>query len=294
MASSPDAVRSYLISIGKYKMLTEEQEKFYGRQIQAMLKAEHDISGRDDNSLVARLGKRAREKLFTSNLRLVVKIAKAYQYRGMELLDLIQEGNLGLNDAVYKFNPDKGYKFSTYAYWWIRQSIQRAITNQARTIRLPCYVTENISKMNCVIRCFRNKKNRQPTLEEIAEELEMTCERVLFILDKWKACTQVSSLNYVSPDGDNENELSVIIDETKHLWNEPQTPSDYAEQQESSDNIRRLTAELTSDQADVISRRLCGETPQEIFKATGISKDEIKKFVRIFRLKLKANSQHFQ
>lgn len=286
MVCSQDTISSYLNLIGKYKLLTEAEEKHYGRLIQAMKCNPSDSAARIH-------GLKARNKLFTSNLRLVVNIAKRFQNRGLELLDLIQEGSIGLNSAVDKFDPELGFKFSTYSYWWIKQAIHRAITNQSRIVKLPCHITESVSKINTFVRkCCES--SRRPSLEDIAGHLETTCDNILFILDRWELSTRMSSLSFVHPDTDG-CELEQILDETHALWNEPSNSLDYLEQQEFTEIFKKLVIGFSPVQIEIIRRRyLENETPQEIHESTGVSKKEISKFARKFRQRLKVNSQCFQ
>ena len=160
---SDDSVRLYLREIGKIPLLSSEEEMDLARRI---------VEG----------DKKAKDKMAEANMRLVVSIAKRYSGRGLDFLDLIQEGNTGLLRAVEKFDPDKGFKFSTYATWWIRQAITRAIADQARTIRIPVHMVETINKLIRVSRQLLQELGREPLPEEIAEELDMPVERVREIL----------------------------------------------------------------------------------------------------------------
>ena len=178
---SSDLVRTYLNGIGRHQLLTAEQEVILAKQIEAGLYAEHrlerDTCGADlrgDLAAVAADGRLARNRLLEANLRLVVSIAKRYTGRGMALIDLIQEGNLGLIRAVEKFDYTKGYKFSTYATWWIRQAISRALADQARTIRIPVHMVERVNRMVRVRRELVMTLGREPNLGEIAAELDVT------------------------------------------------------------------------------------------------------------------------
>jgi RNA polymerase primary sigma factor len=182
-----DPVRMYLKEIGKVPLLTAAQEVNLAQRIEAGLAAAVEIaeangplSSLDERSLHAKAadGLRAKRQLIEANLRLVVSIAKRYVGRGMLLLDLIQEGNLGLMRAVEKFDYTKGFKFSTYATWWIRQAITRAIADQARTIRIPVHMVETINKVTRVQRQMVQEKGREPTVEELGEKLGMVAERV--------------------------------------------------------------------------------------------------------------------
>ena len=191
---SADMVRTYLQEIGKVPLLTKEQEIVLGKQVQRMMalfqnkkelfqKLEREPNSKEwadrvglseeelDRAL--HLGTRAKAKMIEANLRLVVAIAKKYQKRNMEFLDLIQEGTLGLERGVEKFDPTRGFKLSTYAYWWIRQAITRAIALQARTIRLPIHITEKLNKIKKVQRELAQKLGRSATTKEIAQELDL-------------------------------------------------------------------------------------------------------------------------
>jgi len=189
-----DMVRTYLHEIGRVPLLTHEQEIVYGKQVQQMMtlldakeKLADDLTREptreewlqqialDEVALdkILREGRRAKQKMIEANLRLVVAIAKKYQKRNLEFLDLIQEGTLGLERGVEKFDPMRGYKFSTYAYWWIRQAITRAIAQQARTIRLPIHITEKLNKIKKVQRELTQQLGHSPTPAEIAKALEL-------------------------------------------------------------------------------------------------------------------------
>jgi len=175
-----DSVHTYLKSIGRTSLLTAEQEVDLAKRIEAGLFAEHkletatdlDEKFRRELELVAEDGRRAKSHMLEANLRLVVSVAKKYSDRGLSLLDVVQEGNLGLIRAVEKFDYTKGYKFSTYAMWWIRQAIQRGFADSARTIRLPVHVLEMLSKLSRVERDMHQKLGREPTPEELAVELD--------------------------------------------------------------------------------------------------------------------------
>ena len=168
-----DSIGHYLSSIGRVPLLTPAEEIELAHHVQHMKKLlkipETDRTQR--NLYQIKIGKRARDRMMAANLRLVVSVAKKYQNQGLELLDLVQEGAIGLERAVDKFDPAMGYKFSTYAYWWIRQGMTRAIDNSARTIRLPIHISEKLSKMRRVSRELSHKFGRQPTRLEMASEM---------------------------------------------------------------------------------------------------------------------------
>ena len=186
---SADLVRAYLNGIGRTKLLTAAQEVDLAKRVEAGLFAEERLAGATDLDprlaadlrTIAREGKAAKNHLLEANLRLVVSIAKRYTGRGMAFLDLIQEGNLGLIRAVEKFDYTKGYKFSTYATWWIRQAITRAMADQARTIRIPVHMVEVINKLGRIQRELLQDLGREPTPEELAKEMDITPEKVLEI-----------------------------------------------------------------------------------------------------------------
>src|SRR5690242_1157259 len=181
-----DSVHTYLKSIGRTSLLTAEQEVDLAKRIEAGLFAEHKLdtaTGLSDNlrrdlEAVAEDGRRAKSHMLEANLRLVVSVAKKYSDRGLSLLDVVQEGNLGLIRAVEKFDYTKGYKFSTYAMWWIRQAIQRGFADSARTIRLPVHVLEMLSKLSRVERDMHQRLGREPTPEELAVELDRTPDQI--------------------------------------------------------------------------------------------------------------------
>jgi RNA polymerase primary sigma factor len=186
---SADLVRAYLNGIGRTKLLTAAQEVELAKRVEAGLYAEEKLSAegveddelRADLKVIAAEGHAAKDHLLEANLRLVVSIAKRYTGRGMAFLDLIQEGNLGLIRAVEKFDYTKGYKFSTYATWWIRQAITRAMADQARTIRIPVHMVEVINKLGRIQRELLQDLGREPTPEELAKEMDITPEKVLEI-----------------------------------------------------------------------------------------------------------------
>jgi RNA polymerase primary sigma factor len=193
LAVSTDSVRAYLKQIGKVALLSAEQEVELAKRIEAglyaaeRLRRSHDATEKPSSQLswdlrwIIRDGERAMNHLLEANLRLVVSVAKRYTGRGMPFLDLIQEGNLGLIRAVEKFDYIKGYKFSTYATWWIRQAISRAMADQARTIRIPVHMTEVINKLGRIQRDLLQDLGRDPTPEELATQMDTTPEKVLEI-----------------------------------------------------------------------------------------------------------------
>ena len=267
-----DAVRAYLHEIGRVPLLSHEDEIVLGKQVQQLMAllaikaelieqlpaetaAEAAISQADwaeaAGISVAELsdqlqrGQRAKRKMIEANLRLVVAVAKKYQKRNLEFLDLIQEGTLGLERGVEKFDPMKGYKFSTYAYWWIRQAITRAIAQQARTIRLPIHITEKLNKIKRVQRELSQKLGRSPNAAEIGVELELEPKQVREYLT---IARQPISLDVRI--GDNQDtELQDLLED------DGASPEDYTVQQSLRQDIFRMLSELTPQQQEVINLR---------------------------------------
>ena len=263
---SADMVRTYLHEIGRVALLTHEQEIVYGKQVQKMmllLAEKEELEKQSDTTLslkewaksaqmseielnrTIKQGQRAKHKMIEANLRLVVAIAKKYQKRNMEFLDLIQEGSLGLERGVEKFDPTKGYKFSTYAYWWIRQAITRAIAQQARTIRLPIHITEKLNKIKKTQRELAQKLGRSANPQEIAEELDLKPAQIREYLS---IARQPISLDVRV--GDNQDtELSELLED------DGISPDRYATQQLLRQDLFSLMADLTPQQQEVISLR---------------------------------------
>ena len=259
---SADMVRTYLHEIGRVPLLTHEQEIVYGKQVQKMmtLLAEKEELGNElslkewaanaqmseiELNRIVREGQRAKQKMIEANLRLVVAIAKKYQKRNMEFLDLIQEGSLGLERGVEKFDPTRGYKFSTYAYWWIRQAITRAIAQQARTIRLPIHITEKLNKIKKTQRELAQKLGRSAEIAEIAAELELKPEQVREYLS---IARQPISLD-VRVGENQDTELSELLED------DGISPDRYATQQLLRQDLYNLMADLTPQQQEVIALR---------------------------------------
>ncbi len=269
-ANSPvytaDMVRTYLHEIGRVPLLTHEQEIVLGKQVQRMMNAlgkQKELSesldrqptdaelaealdvSEDDLQELMQKGHRAKQKMIEANLRLVVAIAKKYQKRNLEFLDLIQEGTLGLERGVEKFDPMKGYKFSTYAYWWIRQAITRAIAQQARTIRLPIHITEKLNKIKKVQRELTQRLGHSPTPTEIAQELELEPEQIREYLT---IARQPVSLDLRI--GDNQDtELQDLLED------ESASPENYTTHELLRQDIAGLLNELTPQQREVLSLR---------------------------------------
>jgi len=218
--ATSDLVRIYLREIGRVPLLTAEDEVELAKAIEAGLFAEEKLGGgipmlgaiHGDLELLVGEGVKAKQRLIEANLRLVVSIAKRYIGRGLVFLDLIQEGNLGLIRAVEKFDYTRGYKFSTYATWWIRQAITRAIADQARTIRVPVHMVETINKLARVQRQLHQELGREASTGEIAAEMGLAQDRVAEIR---RIAQEPVSLQ--SPIGEEESDLGDFIEEVKHL-----------------------------------------------------------------------------
>lgn len=228
---SDDSVRLYLREIGKIPLLTADEE----------LELAHQVVAGD---------KRAKDKMAEANMRLVVSIAKRYSGRGLDFLDLIQEGNTGLLRAVEKFDPDKGFKFSTYATWWIRQAITRAIADQARTIRIPVHMVETINKLLRTQRRMTQELNREPTIEELAKELEMEPEKVEYVI---KIKQDIHSLDAgVGRDGDDDSE-SVLGDFIED--EDADSPEESAAGQLLKEQVADILSALTEREQKIVKMR---------------------------------------
>ncbi len=251
--SSTDPVRQYLREIGKYPLLDAEEEIEFAKNFEKNVR-------------------KAKDKLIESNLRLVVSIAKKYIGRGLSLLDLIQEGNQGLIRAVEKYDWRRGFKFSTYATWWIRQAITRAIADQARTIRIPVHMVETINKLYRTSQRLMQELGREPTPEEIGGELELTADRVREI---FKISQEVTSLN--TPVGEDEDStLGDFIQDDRQP-----SPVDQASRQLLKDHLEEVLSTLSEREAKVLSLRfgLDGgqqRTLEEVGKVFGVTRERIR------------------
>ena len=229
-AFADDSVRLYLREIGKIPLLTPEEEADLAQRI---------VKG----------DKKAKDKMVEANMRLVVSIAKRYGGRGLDFLDLIQEGNTGLLRAVDKFDPDKGFKFSTYATWWVRQAITRAIADQARTIRIPVHMVETINKVLRTTRKLTTELNREPTNEEIAAALDMEPEKIDYVM---RIKQDIASLDAsISREGDDEE--SVLGDFVED--EERDSPEDSAANQILKEQLSEIISTLTDREQKIIRLR---------------------------------------
>ena len=300
-AQSPaaDLVRVYLNGIGKTALLTAEQEVELAKRIEAGVFAKHvldtaaaegrqlDRSYAADLRAVVRDGERAKNHLLEANLRLVVSLAKRYTGRGMPLLDLIQEGNLGLIRAVEKFDYAKGFKFSTYATWWIRQAITRGMADQARTIRLPVHLVEQVNKLARIKRDMHQKLGREATHEELAEESGLPVEKVSDLLDHARdpvsldmpvGTDEEAPLGDFIEDGEAPDAESSVISHLLH------------------DDLRRVLSTLEDREQQVIRMRYGLDDGQprtldQIGRRFGLSRERVRQIEREVMAKLRAGER---
>ena len=258
---SGDSVRAYLRDIGRIPLLEHDEEILLGRKVQRLMQikeAESELEVKDNDSLAQVLGlttkelrrelrdgEKAKDKMVTANLRLVVSVAKKYTKRNMELLDIIQEGTIGLVRGVEKFDPGRGYKFSTYAYWWIRQGITRAIAEKSRAIRLPIHITENLNRLKKAQRELSQLNGEMPTVSQLAVALELSDDEIKDLMCKAR---QPASLEIKI----GENRDTALID---LLEDETQLPDVLLTRACIKDDIRELIKDLPEMQAAVISMR---------------------------------------
>jgi RNA polymerase primary sigma factor len=277
--ATADPVKDYLKQIGKVPLLNAEQEVELAKRIEAGLFAEEKLAEglpstdqRIDMEWIADDGRRAKNHLLEANLRLVVSLAKRYTGRGMLFLDLIQEGNLGLIRAVEKFDYTKGYKFSTYATWWIRQAITRAMADQARTIRIPVHMVEVINKLARVQRQMLQDLGREPTPEELAVELDMTPEKVVEVQKYGRE--PISLATPLGEDGDSE--FGDLIEDSEAI--QPGEAVSFTLLQE---QLHSVLDTLSEREAGVVSMRFGltdgqPKTLDEIGKVYGVTRERIR------------------
>jgi len=290
-----DSVHTYLKSIGRRSLLTAEEEVELAKRIEAGLFAEHKLATesslakryRADLELVAEDGRRAKAHMLEANLRLVVSVAKKYSDRGLSLLDVVQEGNLGLIRAVEKFDYSKGYKFSTYAMWWIRQAIQRGFADSARTIRLPVHVLEMLSKLSRVERDMHQRLGREPTPEELAVELDRTPDQIEELL---RTSRQPISLDSTIGE-DGETSIGDLIEDV-----DAPEASELVDRQLMADQLRHALDALTSREATIMSMRFGlydgnPHTLDEIGKALGLTRERIRQLEKQSLSKLRHPSR---
>ena len=249
-----DSVRLYLREIGKIPLLTAEEELALAKRV---------VKGE----------KRAKDQMAEANMRLVVSIAKRYVGRGLDLLDLIQEGNTGLLRAVEKFDPDKGFKFSTYATWWIRQAITRAIADQARTIRIPVHMVETINKLLRTQRRLTQELNREPSNDEIAKEMEIDVEKVEHIM---KIKQDISSLDASVRDDEEDSVLGDFIEDEDTI-----SPEESATNQLLKEHVKDMLGSLTEREQKILKLRFGLEdgkshTLEEVGQEFSVTRERIR------------------
>lgn len=294
---SDDSVRLYLREIGKISLLSSAEELELAQQIVANRDELRELHDRRDvlqaqqkengvltdeekeelNTLSSRITKmsRPKDKMAEANMRLVVSIAKRYSGRGLDFLDLIQEGNTGLLRAVEKFDPDKGFKFSTYATWWIRQAITRAIADQARTIRIPVHMVETINKLLRTQRSMTQELNREPTIEELARKLEMEPEKVEYVI---KIKQDITSLDAgVGRDGEDED--SVLADFIED--EDGTTPEESATAQLLKEQVQAILSTLSDREQKIVKMRFGLEngkshTLEEVGQEFAVTRERIR------------------
>ncbi|OYD91242.1 RNA polymerase sigma factor, RpoD/SigA family [Nostoc sp. 'Peltigera membranacea cyanobiont' 210A] len=287
-----DTVRAYLQEIGRIPLLTQEQEVFFAQQVQQMMKilAESEKLTVELNrtptlsewsnqmqlseqELLQKLnqGKKAKQKMMASNLRLVVSIAKQYQRRNLELMDLIQEGTLGLERGIEKFNPALGYRFSTYVYWWIRQGITRAIAQQGRAIRLPIHINEKLNKIKRVQRELSQKLGRVPTTTEIAHALSLEPSQIREYLT---LARQTISLD-IRVGSEKDVKLEDLIEDYRYSEN------GYTTEQSLNQELEELLSSLSRQQQEILNLHF-GLTDgnelslEQIGQRMGISRERVR------------------
>lgn len=275
-----DSVRMYLKEIGSIKLLSSDEEIRLAKAIEAS--KEKDATPEE-----LREGARARSKLADANLRLVVSIAKKYRERGLHMLDLVQEGNIGLLKAVDKFDYHKGYKFSTYATWWIRQAITRSLADQARTIRVPVHMVESINKMNRIERKIQQENGRDATEEELAKAMRCSIEKIREIKQ-----VALDSISLETPIGEKEDSVLGDTVEDKKIA----APEDEAAASLQNEQIAKLLSTLTERERGIIALRFGFEdgiphTLEEVGQQYGVTRERVRQIEKKALGKLKRPAQ---
>ncbi len=277
---SSDPISWYLSTIGRIPLLTPAEEIELGNQVQAMMNLTEDCLINNETKeftsrerRVIRIGRRAKERMMKANLRLVVSVAKKYQGKGLELLDLVQEGSLGLERAVEKFDPTRGYKFSTYAFWWIRQSMTRAIACQSRTIRLPVHLSERLTTIRKVSLDLAHKLGAMPSRAEIAEAMEIPLEELDSLL---RQALTTSSLDAPVNGDEGRSFLGDLIADSTH-----EEPLDKVEQRIHQEQLGRWLTHLSEQEQHVLKLRFGLEgnerhTLAEIGRLLAVSRERVR------------------
>ena len=296
----PDLVGQYLAQIGSTPLLTADEEVALAKRIEAGLYATELLraadageqclseSRRRDLAVIAEEGRAAKDHMIRANLRLVVAAARKHARRGLPFLDVVQEGNLGLIRAVEKFDYAKGFKFSTYAMWWIRQAIERGLAEQSRTVRLPAHISETVSKINRIDRDLNRMLGREPTVEEVAEEAGLPVDRVVEL--RRVARDSVSLDTPVGDDG--ETTLGELIEDGDVLQ-----AADIAEQRALTTSLRDLVATLTPREATIIKLRFGLEdgqphTLQEVADQVGLTRERVRQLEKKALAELRDPQRH--
>jgi len=271
-----DPISWYLTSIGRVPLLTPAEEIELGNQVQVMMRLVEEDRGEnysDREKKLIRVGRRSKERMMKANLRLVVSVAKKYQGKGLELLDLIQEGSLGLERAVENFDPTRGYKFSTYAFWWIRQSMTRAIACQSRTIRLPVHLSERLTAIRKVSLDLAHKLGAMPSRKEIAEAMDMPIDELDSLL---RQALTTSSLDAPVNGEEGRSFLGDLIADNSHA-----EPLEQVERGIHHEQLGRWLTHLTDQERQVLELRfgLEGEerhTLAEIGRMLDVSRERVR------------------
>ncbi len=288
-----DAIGFYLSSIGRVPLLTPAEEIELAHHVQQMKELlnipQEEHSPRQRHQI--KMGKRARDRMMAANLRLVVSVAKKYQNQGLELLDLVQEGAIGLERAVDKFDPAMGYKFSTYAYWWIRQGMTRAIDNSARTIRLPIHISEKLSKMRRITRELSHRFGRQPNRLELANAMGVEPQDLEDLIAQSAPC---ASLDAHARGEEDRSTLGELIPDPN--YNEPMEGMDRSIQKE---HLGGWLSQLNEREQKIMRLRfgLDGEEPltlAEIGRQINVSRERVRQLEAKAILKLRVMTTHQQ
>ena len=305
-SQSSNLVRSYLKNIGRIPLLTHEQEITLGKTVQQYVKLEEiksDLVESEEDSLTpaewaeeanlstaelkqkVSAGKQARAKMVKSNLRLVVSIAKKYTGHSLDMMDLIQEGTIGLHRGVEKFDPSKGYRFSTYAYWWIRQAITRSISNNSRVIRLPIHIGDKLRKIRKTQRKLSQSLGRPPRVSEVAEEMDISVEKLRELQEQGRRPLSLD----MKIGGEQTTELGDLLEDEGLL------PEEYATQSLLKQDIRKLLSTLTEQQQNVISLRFGLDTGSkltlnQVGERIGVSRERVRQVERAALRKLRQRS----